>query len=984
MDTAPDQIPAFGEVLKRYRQVAGLTQEALAERARLSARAIAALERGVNRTPRPDTLRLLADALALAGPARAAFEAAARPPQTTSPTHAGRDGLGAAGVQGPLAGMLPLLAGRTRELARLERHLAAPRPPQSGEAPPALAPLLLLAGEPGIGKTRLLQEVRQRAPGYGWQLLAGGCQRRGGQEPYAPFVGALQRHIREQRPATLRAELQGCAWLVRLLPELADGPIPPLPPWTLTPEQERRLIDEAVTRFLANVAGPAGTLLLLDDLQWAGRDGLDLLATLARAAADVPLRVIGAYRDAEVRPEDPLAVMVADLAHAGLASQLTLGPLTPTEAAHLLDHLLQGEAAPAPGAASAVREQVLARAGGLPFFLVSCAQAARLGTGEQAAEEVPWDVAQSVRQRVAALPESVGAVLGAAAVVGRVVPPAVLLVAAARPEEEVLEALEAACRARLLVDVEQAYHFTHDVIREVIETDLGTARRLVLHRRVAQIIEVVYAGRLADHYETLANHYLQGDAWQQALDYLVKSGDKATAAGATQAALHCYAQALALCDRLGTPARTVAAVVARKRGFVCYDSGAFPGAAADFERMRAAAASMGDRHLEGLALAFRGMSLEWDHDFEAAEETLRAALAVAEEGFADVRFVASVQLADLLTVIDRHTEAGALLAVAEELAPRVDDPSARALVSILGALVRRWAGHYDDALAQLERWRGAVEESHRIMLRLTGQWEEAMARASRGDYAQALVLLEEVIATCERIGEAVLRARALNTAGWIYGELQDHQHALELNRQSLEAACAIEVSDTEIQSNARLNLGDNLLALGRLDEAEECFQAVERVARHPRPQDRWALGHYAQHLFHSYGELCLVRGDADRALAYAGECLALAESSECRKNIVKACRLRGQVFLARADLRGAEAEFARALELARQVGNPPQLWKTLLNISDLRAAQGRQDDAHQAFNEVRSIIDRVAASLGDKSLRTMFLASDHVRTIRQR
>ena len=118
-----------------------------------------------------------------------------------------------------------------------------------------------------------------------------------------------------------------------------------------------------------------------------------------------------------------------------------------------------------------------------------------------------------------------------------------------------------------------------------------------------------------------------------------------------------------------------------------------------------------------------------------------------------------------------------------------------------------------------------------------------------------------LIATGERIGEVYVRPRALNTAGWIHGELQDYQRALELNTQSLAVASTIKFADTEIRSNALLNLGDCLMALGRPDEAEEHFQAVERVVRNPSPQDRWMLWRYAQHLFHSYGELWLARGD---------------------------------------------------------------------------------------------------------------------------
>lgn len=91
---------------------------------------------------------------------------------------------------------------------------------------------------------------------------------------------------------------------MRLLPELAEGPIEPLPAGALPSDQERRLLFRAVERFLGNSAGPAGTLLLRDDLQWAGADALDLLATLVHAAAEIPLRVITAYRDTDVQAQD--------------------------------------------------------------------------------------------------------------------------------------------------------------------------------------------------------------------------------------------------------------------------------------------------------------------------------------------------------------------------------------------------------------------------------------------------------------------------------------------------------------------------------------------------------------------------------------------------------------------------------------------------------------------------------------------------------
>src|SRR5947199_7047369 len=160
--------------------------------------------------------------------------------------------------------VLPLV-GRAQELALLEQVLT--------DGPP----VLLVAGEPGIGKSRLLQAGIERAQAQGWTVLTGGCHRRSGQEPFAPLVGTLADSLRRQSPNEQRLHLEGCTWLVRLLPELAETRVVSPPTWTLPAEQEHRLMFAAVARYLANVAGPAGTLLVLDDLHWAGADALDLL-----------------------------------------------------------------------------------------------------------------------------------------------------------------------------------------------------------------------------------------------------------------------------------------------------------------------------------------------------------------------------------------------------------------------------------------------------------------------------------------------------------------------------------------------------------------------------------------------------------------------------------------------------------------------------------------------------------------------------------
>jgi predicted ATPase len=319
----------------------------------------------------------------------------------------------------------------------------------------------------------------------------------------------------------------------------------------------------AVGRVLAHAAGPAGTLLVLDDLQWAGADALELLASLLQAPAR-PLRVLGAYRSTEVAPQSPLAVALADLAHAGLATHFTLGPLAPPDTECLLDVLLH-EVGPVD---ARLRAQLLQRAGGVPFFAVSCVRALRPGAQEAAA--LPWDLRHSIRQRVAVLAGETQEVLSAAAVIGRRVAPGLVTAVAARPEEAVLAALEAATRAQLLVEEADAaaYQFAHDVIREVIEVDVGVARRAVLHRRVAAALEKL-PGELP--VERLAYHYARSDVPDKALVYLEHAGDRAAAQYAHAAAEGYYRELLAQLDGLGRVGQ--AAAVREKLGAVLYPMG---------------------------------------------------------------------------------------------------------------------------------------------------------------------------------------------------------------------------------------------------------------------------------------------------------------------------------------------------------------------------------------------------------------------------
>jgi tetratricopeptide (TPR) repeat protein len=319
----------------------------------------------------------------------------------------------------------------------------------------------------------------------------------------------------------------------------------------------------------------------------------------------------------------------------------------------------------------------------------------------------------------------------------------------------------------------------------------------------------------------------------------------------------------------------------------------FDAAITDFDNILRVARRRNDRRLESRALAYRGWFELFAHTFDRSEESFKAAIKQGEDiDDAEIICTARVGFSYLFGVVGRHNESKA-------------------------------------------------------------EWLKGLALGGKGEYDHALRLLHKTIASCRRVGNLDTQARALNTMGWIYSELQDHQRGIELNREGIEVAQeertmlgSIDADSTipgggvqEKLNNARLNLADSLLALGRINEAEKLLKDVEKVVRDPVSQDRWMHWRYSQHLFHSYGELWLMRGVWNKAMAFADECLIPAEQSNSEKNVVKGRRLRGQVLIAQDRLQEAEKEISKALKSAMRVGNPPQIWKTYAVLEDSESIQ---------------------------------------------
>jgi DNA-binding SARP family transcriptional activator len=442
--------------------------------------------------------------------------------------------------------------GRERELGLLRE---AWRQARSGERQ-----LVVVAGEPGIGKTRLTREFALEAHDAGTVLHAG-CPEEA-LLSYQPFVEALRHYARSSGREWGDVALgPGAEELARLIPELASPRPAEAALASADPETRRYMLFEAVSLLLADAAARAPVLFVLDDLHWADRATLHLLRHLVRAPHEAALLILCTYRPADVGPEHPLAMLLADLRRDRLVERIRLDGLDEVHAGELIaSHA--GHAAP-PGVVGVVHEQT----DGNPFFieevirdLIETGVLFERGgrwTSALTADEigVPEGVKEVLESRMARLSEGCRSVLGQAAVLGREFPFEVLAAMANTGDEEVIAALEEAGAAQLVVEQRSgspsSHSFTHALVRETLYGGVSAPRRQRLHARAARAIEQVegeaVVAALATHHR-LAGPF--GDA-ERALDYSLRAGGQAAELSAWEDAAAHWDGALAVMDRAG-------------------------------------------------------------------------------------------------------------------------------------------------------------------------------------------------------------------------------------------------------------------------------------------------------------------------------------------------------------------------------------------------------------------------------------------------
>lgn len=431
--------------------------------------------------------------------------------------------------------------GRDREMQRLRDAWAA--------AAAGARRTVVVGGEAGVGKTSLAAQLAGIADADGALVIYGSCDD-GLLAPYQPFVEALRALVESCAPGELPVRLGPQAGeLARLVPRLTqlDPTLSPRPSGDARAAQY--LLFEAVVGALQATSSTRPIVLVLDDLQWATKPTLQLLRHVVAAAGPMAVLVIATYRDSEVARGDSVTAMLADLRRLPAVDRITLSGL---DADEVLDYVRLVGGRELGARTSEVASALHAQTDGNPFFVREM-----LTHLIESDQRMPEQVRDVIDRRLARLSPPTLRVLTAAAVAGPAFSASLLehIPEVANTEDAVLDALEEGLRAGLLHETGRSeFAFSHALVRDALYGGLSTARRLRLHRSVAQALEALPGDPGADRVAELAYHFSLAaplGCMQEAARYTQAAGALARDSLALEEAAQRFEQALDLLD--GTP-----------------------------------------------------------------------------------------------------------------------------------------------------------------------------------------------------------------------------------------------------------------------------------------------------------------------------------------------------------------------------------------------------------------------------------------------
>ena len=805
------------------------------------------------------------------------------------------------------------LTGRDQEMTRLRAMLA--------EADRGQGRVVVLLGEAGVGKSRLVGELATVAHALGRRVLSGRCYESEQILPFAPWLEIVRagwdltgEGWRADLPPAIRREL------ARLLPEVGtkDGNPAPAPDYLMLFEGVSLLVEQAAQR--------RPLLVILEDLHWADEMSGRLLAFVCRRSRAWRALVVATAREEEMADAPVLQQALAEVAHEPHVETLALHTLSRE---HTLDLVRALARTGTDGATAAhVGEQVWQASAGNPLVVIEAMRAVRHGALSSGLDRlsVPERVRDIVRRQFDRLDEPSREVLALASVIGREFEFALLHHASGLDEAGAARAVESLARRRILHSVGERLDFTHDRVREVAYGLTLPARRAALHRRAAETLAAVHAQDLAPHHLAIGLHYFEAQVWDQAAAHLRRAGALALRRYALRDAIACFERALAAVGRLPENRSTL------EQAFDLWMESRPPfnqlGENRQVLRVLGEAAAiadrLGDERRRSRVSAFMTVAhTQLGQLAEAVASGTHARETALRLGDLDLRIVATDILLQTLVHCGEHERVVELATdnLAALPAERVNDSFGRyAPPSIYGriSLVRGLAelGRFDEAARYADEAVVLADPTRHAYSIGMAHWNAGTLDLAMGDWARARERIEHGIAALRTAGASLAVPGAIAGAAWALAQLGRAEEALTCLAESEQLAEALAARDAPGGARGtRLHvLGRACLVLGRLDEAQSLAErAIEASPQQPA---------YAAHAWHLLGDVATHadRFDSARALTCYRETLVRAEPRGMRPLIAHCYLGIGRVHgrLGKRDTAGEH--LARAVMMYRDMG----------------------------------------------------------------
>jgi class 3 adenylate cyclase/tetratricopeptide (TPR) repeat protein len=883
-------------------------------------------------------------------------------------------------------GLTPFV-GRERELGLLLEAFGRARDGQGQVA--------FLVAEAGMGKSRLLAELRRRIGGEAaWH--EGHCLSFGRAMPFHPLVDLLRRQLDieegdteaavaakvERGLAAISPELAHAAPYLRALLSIDPG----ADLRSMTPAERRAETFEALRSMLVRNAEKRPQVLVIEDLHWIDGVSEQFLTTLTESVPALRALLVFTYRPGYASP----------FGERSYFTRVVPAALSREESARIAQAVLAAEALP-----DELRVLVADKAEGNPFYVEELVRsleetgALRTVEGQLALTRpvsqiaVPDRVQDVIAARVDRLAEAPKVTLQLASVIGRefsrrLVDHVSQLGEGTDPALRELSALELIHERRRFPEL--AYGFKHALTQDVAYASLLVQRQRELHRLVGAAIETLYADRLPEHYEVLAHHFSRTDDAERALAYLIRAAQKATQAFGLRQALDLYAEALGAAERLGdrVPVTTLIAIHTA-RADLFFGVGDFPRSREAAETVVELARRAQDRPAEANALIQAASALQWAEDLPAALEGAREAIELAEAAGAHRPLAGGLYVRGYIHLVSGNLDpAKDDVERALAIGRAVGDPNRQALALHLLALRSGWRGDYREGLEQAREGARLARDHSLVIPLLRCLWNQGAMWNDLGEYDAAFGALSEGLALAERIGDDAFIPRFQNTLGWMLLECGALDRGMELSELSYavtnRSSRAGHGTGAERRAFIRNNEADAFMVRGDLASAAEALAESHAIVLDP-PPSRWMTWRYATHCYASQGQLALRQGDPARAGRLADQSLELAVPTGSRKFEAWAWRIKGESATARHTWGEAEEALLRSLALASAIRQPRQTWLSHLALGRLDAARGRRDDALARYRAAWDIITSLRAATRDPGLREGLESSPLAREV---